>query len=609
MSEAVAVEEVVETSGESSESAEQAAIKQTGRGFLVITAAKVWFLITSAVIQLGLPIFFGSAEQFGVFKIVTETIGLLNMVMITGSLQAVSKLVSEQPARAAQVVKMAVRLQLVLGVPVAILYALGAPYIAASFNDPSLTGLLRLSSLIILFYAFYAIFVGYFNGLKEFVKQASLDITFGTLKTVGILGLVIMGFGVTGAVGGFVLAAGMVCVISGVWAFRVMGKRAALSAKLAAKLAVDTGVVAEVQSAEETKASIKRLLSYLVLVMLYTFALNGVMRSDLFLLKSIAGKMPVEFAGMEGVFSIISNKFAGFYGAVLNIARIPYQGVIAVTFVIFPLISQSTFSEDLEKTRSYVSETFRYCLLLIGGVAMLLAFNSDSIIAALYSADYGRASVALSILSVSIIFFALFYVATTMIIGAGFPMAAVVIMGASLVLSAVLNYVFIARVHDSTMVMLGEKAAGMNLGAAINVGDGSAASVVSAAVDLSSKHADFAAPYLLEGTLYMQQAAIATTIAMLFGFFVSLGWLYYKFRAVPPVATVVRLCLAAGALFGVDMLWPLDPAMVVAQGKLLYLLLIVAKMAVMGVVMLVVLAATREFTARDINRFKAVLGR
>jgi hypothetical protein len=53
---------------------------------------------------LGLPIFFGSAEQFGVFKVVTEAIGLLNMVMITGTLQAVSKLVSEQPDRANRMV-------------------------------------------------------------------------------------------------------------------------------------------------------------------------------------------------------------------------------------------------------------------------------------------------------------------------------------------------------------------------------------------------------------------------------------------------------------------------------------------------------------------------
>src|SRR6056297_1752674 len=76
------------------------AVKTAGRGFLIITAAKVWFLLTSAVIQLGLPIMFGSAEEFGIFKIVTESIGLINMVMITGTLHAVSKMVSEQPGRA-----------------------------------------------------------------------------------------------------------------------------------------------------------------------------------------------------------------------------------------------------------------------------------------------------------------------------------------------------------------------------------------------------------------------------------------------------------------------------------------------------------------------------
>ncbi|MBA2663102.1 MAG: oligosaccharide flippase family protein [Bradymonadaceae bacterium] len=589
--------EAVEAPSKDTAALDHEAIKKTGRGFLVITAAKVWFLVTSAVIQLGLPIIFGSAEQFGVFKIVTETIGLINMVMIIGSLQAVSKLVSEQPERASQVVRLAVRLQLMLGVPVALLYALGSPYIAASFNDPSLTGLFRLSSLIILFYAFYAIFVGYLNGLKEFVKQASLDMTFATMKMVGILGLVLLGFGVIGAVAGFVIAAGLICVISGAWTLRLMRRRAAIAAEASGP--------PDAQTRAEASASLKRLLSYLVLVMLYTFALNGIMRSDLFILKAVAADMPAQFAGMENIFALISNKFAGFYGAVLNIARIPYQGVIAVTFVIFPLISQSTFSDDTEKTRGYVRETFRYCLLLIGGVAMLLAFNSDSIIAALYSADYGRAAVALSILSVSIIFFALFYVATTMIIGSGHPLAAVVIMGASMVVSAVLNYVFISRVHQSTMEML---ATHHSAPGELALAD-SPMAAVHQAIELASNRADFAAPYLLEGTLYMQQAAIATTIAMVFGFVVSLCWLYYKFRAVLPVATIARLLLAAVALFGIDQLWPMDPALVAIQGKMFYLLMIVAKMAVMGIAMLGVLAVAREFTAKDFNRFKAVIGR
>ncbi|MFU8805546.1 MAG: polysaccharide biosynthesis C-terminal domain-containing protein, partial [Bradymonadaceae bacterium] len=524
-------------------------VKKTGRGFLVITAAKVWFLMTSAVIQLGLPIIFGSAEQFGVFKIVTEAIGLLNMVMIIGTLNAVSKLVSEQPENAAKIVNLAVRMQLMLGVPIAGLYFVASPWIAASFNDPTLTGYIRLSSFIILFYAFYAIFVGYLNGLKEFVKQAGLDIGFATLKMVGILGLVLLGFGVFGAIAGFVAAAGLITSISGFWVFRLMRR------KPRAPEANDA----------ETKAAFKRLLVYLVLIMAYTFGLNGLMRADLFILKGVAANMPASFVGLEELFVIMSNKFAGFYGAVLNIARIPYQGVIAVTFVIFPLISQSTFKQDLDQTRGYIRETFRYCMLLIGGVAMLLAFNSNSIIAGLYSVDYQAASVALSILSVSIIFFALFYVATTMIIGSGHPRAAVVIMGASLVLSAILNYIFVSRIHERTMEALtwtGGKAA---------VEGDSPMAIVHGAMARASEEAAFAGPYLLEATVYMQWAAIATTIAMVFGFLVSLVWLWRTFGAVPPMATIARLLLAAAVLFGLDMIWPLSVDLVAAHGKIVYL--------------------------------------
>src|SRR5690554_6789231 len=431
-----------ETPAEVARPMDEDSVKQAGRGFLIITAAKVWFLVTSAVVQLGLPIMLGSAEAFGVFKIITESIGLINMVMITGTLNAVSKLVSEQPDQAGRLVNMAVRMQLLLGVPVAALYAFGSPWIAASFNDMTLVPLLRLSALIIFFYAFYAIFVGYFNGLKDFARQASLDFGFSTLKMFGIVGLVLLGFGVGGAVAGFVSAAGIICTAAGIWLWR--------RERVRRKAGIGEGGLDK----EQTTQTFKRLLNYLVLIMLYTFALNGLMRADFFVLKAIASGVPEHLSGMESLFSLMSNKFAGFYGAVLNVARIPYQGVIAVTFVIFPLISQSTFSEDTDQTRVYVRSTLRYCSMLIAGVAMVLAFNADSIIGVLYSSDYQAASVALSILSVSIIFFALFYVATTMIIGSGHPMAAVVIMGASLGLSAVLNYLFLTRTHGEVMAGL-----------------------------------------------------------------------------------------------------------------------------------------------------------
>lgn len=551
----------------------------------MITAAKVWFLVTGAAIQLGLPIVFGSAELFGVFKIVTEAISLINMVMIVGTLQAVSKLVSEKPDHADHLVKLAIKMQFMLGIPIAALYALGSPWIAESFNDPTLTNLLRLSSLIILFYAFYAIFIGFLNGMKEFVHQAMFDIIFATLKLCGIMGLVALGFGVFGAVSGFVGAAGIVCVLSALWVFRYMRKHDWNTDELV-----------------DEKERIKRLFAYLFLVMAYTFALNALMRADLFMLKSVAAGVPESLVGAESLFKTMSDKFAGFYGAVLNVARIPYQGVIAVTFVIFPLISEATFNDDHETTKKYIQTTFRYCMLLIASVALVLVFNSDSLIAGLYSADYQAASSALAILSVSIIFFALYYVAATIIIGSGHPLAAVVITGISLVVTAFANYLLVNGVHAEVMPTLA-------LGTGAMSDAGTAQALVGNAVTSAQNDLALAGPYLLSAPTYMRAAAIATTIAMVTGCLTAIGYLWKTFGALPPLPTLVRILIGTAVLYGLDMLIPTPVEWVAEWGKLKFLGLVLGKMTLMGIVFLIVLAVTKEFTSEDLAKVRKVIGR
>ena len=544
-------------------------VKTAGRGFLVITAAKLYFMVTGAAIQIGLPSLFGTPEEYGVFKIITELVSLINMVVITGTMQAVAKLVSEEPQKARRLVNQALKLQCMLGVPLALGYAATSGVIAEHFlNDASLANLMRLSSLIILFYAFYAIFVGYLNGVKSFVRQAVLDISFQTLKCAGILGLVILGMGVAGAISGFVAAAGVVCVVSGLWVWRVM------QSSPAPAQTIDAG---------EERARIKRLAGFLFLVMIYTFALNGLMRADLFVLKSVTATLPTDVAALAQIAKTTSDKFAGIYGGALNLARLPFQGVIAVTFVIFPLISEATFQEDKQKTQAYIRSTFRYCLLLIGAVALPLIFNSDAVLAVVYPAEYMMASGALAILSVGIIFFSLLFVAMTIFIGAGKPGVAGVIMFISLGISAALNYVALTSTHPD------------------------AAALKARAGELSE--AALATSYFQDGATYMNTAATSTTIAMVIGFLLAMGWLYKTYRAAPPLLTIGRLVLCAAALWGVDLLWSVPVELVVQKGKVYMLGMVMAKMITMGLTMIVVLAATLEFNKDDVARFRAVLGR
>ena len=51
-------------------------------------------------------------------------------------------------------------------------------------------------------------------------------------------------------------------------------------------------------------------------------------------------------AGYHPKPSVLADVQVGYYAAVQNLARLSYQAIIAATFVVFPLVSRSTFTDD-----------------------------------------------------------------------------------------------------------------------------------------------------------------------------------------------------------------------------------------------------------------------
>jgi len=397
------------------------------RGFFLITGAKVWFLAAGTVLNIGLPRFLGDPARFGDFAVVNTLISIVNMVIIIAAVQVVSKRVSENPTHASAVRRDAIRLMLAVGGLTSLGLLLGAEVISEYlFRDVTLAGFLAIGALIPFFYGFYGVMVGLLNGLKLFAKQALFDVGFATMKVVLMVGLVIVGLGVGGAFIGFVVAAGVITIVSYFYTRRVVG-------------------------ATEPGTEGPPLAAFLVQVMGYTLFVNVLVQADVLVIKAstfepvldslrttegtarvqlIAHALHLPPEGLAEVLATESTAtLAGFYRAAKNVSLISYQAVIAITFVIFPLVSRSTFDSDVQATRTYVRQTFRVASLLVLFIATAIAAGDSPMLTLLFGSHYAYATPALLPLLGGMACFAILFVVGNILTAGGRPMDALLIAG------------------------------------------------------------------------------------------------------------------------------------------------------------------------------------
>ena len=88
--------------------------------------------------------------------------------------------------------------------------------------------------------------------------------------------------------------------------------------------------------------------------------------------------------------SVLADVQNGYYAAVQNLARLSYQAIIAATFVVFPLVSRSTFADDRETTQRYIAVTTRYSLMFAMAIAVVMAANPADVLGLVYAPDYAQ---------------------------------------------------------------------------------------------------------------------------------------------------------------------------------------------------------------------------
>jgi len=393
--------------------------KVVGRGMLFITGAKFYFIGTATLLTYTLTLLFDK-ETFGRYSVVLGVLNVANMMVVQGTLQTVSKHISETEGIAGAVRQAAYRLQGAMVLIVVLAGILGAPLWSWLLGDTSLTSALQVGFITTAAYAFYAMFIGEFNGRKRFGIQASMDVSFATIKLTLMVGLAALGFGVIGAIAGFSTTAVIMTIVAFIVLKRMRAQRNAIEEK-------------DFASAVSPMA----LLKFEGLIIASAAVLNLLLQQDLFLIKALLSRTAdLSFA----------DKSAGVYNTALLISRLTYQATIAITFVILPLVSRSTFDKDREKTGLYVRTTMKYSLIIVSFIAGCIVAMAPHVYAVLFP-SYVEGAGPAALLAIAYGLFSLLLILTTMITASGRPAMSLLALGIALVVAAGVNYFLIPKYH------------------------------------------------------------------------------------------------------------------------------------------------------------------
>jgi stage V sporulation protein B len=152
--------------------------------------------------------------------------------------------------------------------------------------------------------------------------------------------------------------------------------------------------------------------------------------------------------------AVVASRFVGFYRAAQTFAFVPYQLILSVAFVIFPMVSEATSLGREDHARSYIQGALRFSLLVLLAIAAPIAGASESVLRLVYPASYLAGGSALAVLSLGMVCFALFVIGATIMSGAGRPGVAATIASVAVVIVLGANVAFVrwAGVGDHTLV-------------------------------------------------------------------------------------------------------------------------------------------------------------
>lgn len=387
---------------------------------LIVTISEIIFNLSSYIIQVTMGRVLGPAE-YGVFGIIvtltTMTVVLIGQSVPTAMSKYLSEIFERDKGLVAVIKKQAVQIQVVLIALVTVVFYFLAPLIARILGDPSLTGLFRLSTLVIPAFAGATFYFSYYTGLHEFKIQSILKTGRGLYRLVFIIGLALLlkpyNLALQGAILGYFFAP-LAVFLTG-WAIDQF------------KIKKKFQVAADDAKSRVSKFNWKKIATFAWPVTIFLIAYQFLNTIDLYLVKGI----------------LHSDTQTGLYNAAYTVGTIPYNLFYALTIVLLPAVSKTTSAGADAETKKIISQSLRFLVLLLIPVCVLMAYFAYPLIVIFFSRRFALSAPVTSIYVFAEGFLTVFYVLTFILNGAGkvkIPMYAALI---GLFLNTIVTYFLI----------------------------------------------------------------------------------------------------------------------------------------------------------------------
>lgn len=345
------------------------------RGTISLVGVQSVFLVGGYIVHFYLGRKLGPAD-YGIFGIVMAFLVWMEVSLTGGFPYAIRKFGSEREDLMTAIARSAMLGQLIYSTLLFIAVMVAAPWIALLLQDRNLTGLIRLASLDIPIYAFYFCYTAVLNGRQNYARQSAAMLTYAVSKVGAVLLLVILGFGVKGAIVGNILAS-----VGGL----------AAAAALAGRLP-RAGIY-----------PIGKLISYAGGAAGLSVSFTLLISIDMFAVKAL-GKSP---------------ECVGFYTAANTLSRAPFYALLGIAAATLPALSRAASKGEHEMLQKYVRQSLRLHIMLLVPVTAILSGTAEGTIKLLYTEKYAEAAPALAILAAGMMLFGVLHALYNILVAIG----------------------------------------------------------------------------------------------------------------------------------------------------------------------------------------------